>query len=58
MIVSLVAVGLCLLGFEKLRAWGAVLVGEAKAKNLARAAAAEANRAAVPFGSEVSGEAS
>jgi uncharacterized membrane protein YfcA len=40
LMASLAAVGLCLLGFEKLRAWGAVLVGEAKAKNLARAAAA------------------
>lgn len=28
-IVALAAVGVCLLGFEKLRAWGAVLVGEA-----------------------------
>ena len=40
LIAALAAVGLCLLGFEKLRAWGAVLVGEAKAKNLGRAAAA------------------
>jgi uncharacterized protein len=39
LIAALAAVGLCLLGFEKLRAWGAVLVGEAKAKNLGRAAA-------------------
>lgn len=37
LIISLVAVGLCLLGFEKLRAWGAVLVGEAKAKASRRA---------------------
>ncbi len=36
--LALGAVGLCLLGFEKLRAWGAVLVGETKAKNRARAA--------------------
>jgi uncharacterized membrane protein YfcA len=30
--LSLLAVALCLLGFEKLRAWGAVLVGEIKRK--------------------------
>lgn len=30
--IALAAVGVSLLGFEKLRAWGAVLVGEAKAK--------------------------
>jgi hypothetical protein len=30
LLVSLAAVGLFLLGFEKLRAWGAVLVGERK----------------------------
>jgi uncharacterized membrane protein YfcA len=41
--LALVAVGLCLLGFEKLRAWGAVLVGEAKTKNRARAASREAD---------------
>ena len=29
-IVALAAVGVCLLGFEKLRVWGAVLVGEVK----------------------------
>lgn len=40
LILSLGAVGLCLLGFERLRAWGAVLVGEAKAKNRAWATAA------------------
>ncbi len=39
-ILAIVAVGVCLLGFEKLRAWGANLVGEAKAKNLARTAEA------------------
>jgi uncharacterized membrane protein YfcA len=40
LIASVGAVGLCLLGFEKLRAWGAVLVGEAKAKSLARSTTA------------------
>lgn len=30
--LSVLAVGVCLLGFEKLRAWGAVLVGEAKSR--------------------------
>ena len=35
-VAALVAVGLCLLGFERFRAWGAVLVGEAKARNAAR----------------------
>lgn len=29
-VMSLTAVGLCLIGFEKLRAWGAVLVGEVR----------------------------
>ncbi len=57
LVISLLAVGLCLLGFERLRAWGAILVGEAKAKKLARVAAAKANGATVPFGSEVSSEA-
>jgi uncharacterized membrane protein YfcA len=33
---ALVAVGVCLLGFEKLRAWGAVLVGEARARSAAQ----------------------
>ena len=40
LLASIAAVGLCLLGFERLRAWGAVLVGEAKARNLALAAPA------------------
>ncbi|HVR36621.1 MAG TPA: sulfite exporter TauE/SafE family protein, partial [Methylomirabilota bacterium] len=31
LLVALAAVGILLLGFERLRAWGAVLVGEAKA---------------------------
>lgn len=31
-VIALAAVGVALLGFEKLRAWGAVLVGEARAK--------------------------
>ncbi len=38
-VLSLAAVGVCLLGFEKLRAWGAVLVQQAKARNLATAPA-------------------
>lgn len=33
--LAILAVGACLLVFEKLRAWGAVLVGEAKAKKKA-----------------------
>ncbi|MCW0221031.1 MAG: sulfite exporter TauE/SafE family protein [Prosthecobacter sp.] len=37
--LSLGAVGLCLLGFEKLRSWGAVLVGEAQAKRTANQSA-------------------
>ena len=49
LIAALASVGLCLLGFEKLRAWGAVLVGEAKAKNLARAAAAARDEEPVEF---------
>ncbi|MGH8092946.1 MAG: sulfite exporter TauE/SafE family protein [Chthoniobacterales bacterium] len=54
-IAALATVGICLLGFEKLRAWGAVLVGEAKAKHLARAAAAgaakeESRELALPVG--------
>lgn len=36
LILSLGAIGVCLLGFERLRAWGAVLVEEAKAKQSAR----------------------
>jgi uncharacterized protein len=35
--VAMVAVGLCLVGFEKLRSFGAYLVGEVKAKAAARA---------------------
>lgn len=31
-VVALLAVGLCLLGFERLRMWGAVLVGERRTK--------------------------
>ena len=34
--LSLLAVGVCLLGFEKLRAWGAVLVRNAQAKSAGR----------------------
>lgn len=39
--LSLIAVGICLLGFERLRIWGAVLVGEIKRKNEARIPARE-----------------
>lgn len=39
-VFSLVAVMLCLLGFEKLRTWGAVLVGEIKRKKLESQASA------------------
>jgi uncharacterized protein len=49
LIAALASVGLCLLGFEKLRAWGAVLVGEAKAKNLARTAAAVRDEEPIEF---------
>jgi uncharacterized membrane protein YfcA len=37
-VIALLAVGLCLLGFERLRAYGAVLVGEVKAKRAKEAA--------------------
>ena len=37
-LLALAAVGLCLLGFERLRAWGAVLVGERQAWHAARRA--------------------
>ena len=40
-LVALLAVAGCLLVFERLRAWGAVLVGEQQAKNRAREAARE-----------------
>lgn len=52
-VFSLGAVGLCLLGFERLRAWGAVLVGEAKARNHARNAGAK-ERGALEIGLPVS----
>jgi hypothetical protein len=35
-VIAIFAVGLFLLGFEKLRAWGAVLVGEVKSRRAAR----------------------
>jgi uncharacterized membrane protein YfcA len=35
MAIAVAAVGVCLLGFEKLRAWGAVLVGEARSRRAA-----------------------
>lgn len=37
-VIALLAVALCLLGFERLRAYGAVLVGEVKAKRTKEAA--------------------
>lgn len=40
-VIALAAVGVCLLGFERFRAWGAVLVGEAKARKTARSRDAE-----------------
>jgi uncharacterized membrane protein YfcA len=36
LVAALAAVGVCLLGFERLRAWGAVLVGEARARSAAQ----------------------
>jgi uncharacterized membrane protein YfcA len=42
LIASVAAVGVCLLGFEKLRAWGAILVDGARAKRRSRSAAGEA----------------
>lgn len=47
LVLSLGAVGLALLGFEKLRAWGAVLVGEAKAKRR-RTAELKTAKTAIP----------
>jgi uncharacterized membrane protein YfcA len=41
-ILSLLAVALCLVGFEKLRTWGAVLVGEVNRKNQQRQSSAAA----------------
>ncbi len=35
-VISLLAVAICLFGFEKLRAWGAVLVGEVKRRRESR----------------------
>ena len=35
LLLSVLAVGLCLFGFEKLRSWGAVLVGEVRARRAA-----------------------
>lgn len=35
-LIAVAAVGVLLVGFEKLRAWGAVLVGEAKARHASR----------------------
>jgi uncharacterized membrane protein YfcA len=53
LIGAVAAVGLCLLGFEKLRVWGGVIVGEAKAKHHARLAAlrgTESEKVALPVG--------
>jgi uncharacterized protein len=53
LVMALAAVGLCLVGFEKLRTWGGVLVGEAKAKHRARLALAARRterELAVPIG--------
>lgn len=43
-LIALIAVGGCLLGFEKLRAWGGVLVGEQQEKNRAKAERADDNQ--------------
>ncbi|MDA0766492.1 MAG: sulfite exporter TauE/SafE family protein [Verrucomicrobia bacterium] len=40
-VLSLVAVGVCLFGFERLRIWGAILVGEIKRKHQERLATTE-----------------
>ncbi|YCM46740.1 sulfite exporter TauE/SafE family protein [Verrucomicrobiaceae bacterium 227] len=40
-VLSLIAVAVCLLGFERLRIWGAVLVGEIRLKNRERISDAE-----------------
>jgi uncharacterized protein len=56
LILALGAVALCLLGFERLRAWGALLVGEAKAKKFARNTAEKENSFEVPLAAEVSCE--
>ncbi len=42
------AIGFCLLGFEKLRAWGSILAGEAHARRTVPAAAADATLAEPP----------
>lgn len=46
-VIALLAVGVCLLVFEKLRAWGAVLVGEALEKNRIRKTATADDAASV-----------
>lgn len=48
MALSLVAVGLCLLCFEKLRTWGAILVGERKAQLAAKSPGANAEPTGLP----------
>ena len=54
--LSVGVVALCLLGFERLRALGALLVGEAKAKKFARDTAENENSFEVPFAAEGSCE--
>lgn len=47
-VLSIAAVGVCLLGFEKLWTWGAVLVNQAETRHLARARAPASVRRAEP----------
>lgn len=47
-LLSLIAVGLCLMGFEKLRTWGAVLVGERKAQLAAKSQGTTAEPTSLP----------
>lgn len=55
MLIALVAMGAFLLGFEKLRAWGAVLVGERRARSAREQAASAGTETRLPtrlFGPE------
>ena len=56
LIASVAAIGACLFGFERLRAWGAVLVDEAKAKKFARQTTDKKDSFDVPLAAEVSCE--
>jgi hypothetical protein len=56
--LALSAVGLCLPTFEKLRTWGAVLVGETNAKDRAQAAAAQEKLGSPTFIADVGRETS